>query len=286
MAIRILTDSTADFTQEEVRALGLTVIPLNVNFGPDEVYRDGLDLDLREFYERLEHAEKLPTTSQPSPELFLTAFEEAKEAGDQVVAVLLSGALSGTLQSARLAAEMSGYEDQIFLVDSMTVTLAEQLLVRRALTLRDQGFTAAEIAQTLDEEKTRIRLYAVVDTLKYLQKGGRLSTAVAVAGTLLGIKPVITVRDGKVGVVGKARGLPGAYVTIFKLISSEEGGIDILRPYLLGYTGHRKTVEPFYRYICDTLHLPKPPVSAIGTVIGVHAGPGACGIAYFAAEKD
>ena len=286
MAIRILTDSTADFTQEEIRELGLTVIPLNVNFGPDEVYRDGLDLDLREFYERLETSEKLPTTSQPSPELFLAAFEEAKEAGDQVVAVLLSAALSGTMQSAKLAAEMSGYEDQIFLVDSMTVTLAEQLLVRRALALRDQGLTAAEIARTLDEEKSRIRLYAVVDTLKYLQKGGRLSTAVAVAGTLLGIKPVITVRDGKVGVAGKARGLPGAYVTIFKLISAEEGGIDILRPYLLGYTGHRKTVEPFYRYICDTLHLPKPPVSAIGTVIGVHAGPGACGIAYFAAEKD
>ena len=286
MAIRILTDSTADFTQEEIRELGLTVIPLNVNFGPDEVYRDGLDLDLREFYERLETSEKLPTTSQPSPELFLAAFEEAKEAGDQVVAVLLSAALSGTMQSAKLAAEMSGYEDQIFLVDSMTVTLAEQLLVRRALALRDQGLTAAEIARTLDEEKSCIRLYAVVDTLKYLQKGGRLSTAVAVAGTLLGIKPVITVRDGKVGVAGKARGLPGAYVTIFKLISAEEGGIDILRPYLLGYTGHRKTVEPFYRYICDTLHLPKPPVSAIGTVIGVHAGPGACGIAYFAAEKD
>ena len=122
-----------------------------------------------------------------------------------MVAVLLSGALSGTLQSARLAAEMSGYEDQIFLVDSMTVTLAEQLLVRRAVALRDQGFTAAEIARTLDEEKKRIRLYAVVDTLKYLQKGGRLSAAVAVAGTLLGIKPVITVQDGKVGVVGKAR---------------------------------------------------------------------------------
>ena len=286
MAIRILTDSTADFTKEEARALGLTVIPLNVNFGPDEVYRDGEDLDLQEFYERLEHAEKLPTTSQPSPELFLAAFEEAKEAGEPVVAVLLSGALSGTLQSARLAAEMSGYEDQIFLVDSMTVTLAEQLLVRRAVALRDQGFTAAEIARTLDEEKKRIRLYAVVDTLKYLQKGGRLSAAVAVAGTLLGIKPVITVQDGKVGVVGKARGLPGAYVTIFKLISAEEGGIDILRPYLLGYTGHRRTVEPFYRYICDNLHLPKPPVSAIGPVIGVHAGPGACGIAYFAAEKE
>lgn len=286
MAIRILTDSTADFTPEEARELGLVVIPLNVNFGPDEVYRDGIDLDLREFYDRLEHAEKLPTTSQPSPELFLTAFEEAKEAGDQVVAVLLSGALSGTLQSAQLAADMSDYADEIFLVDSMSVTLGEQLLVRRALELRDQGYTAAEIAHTLDEEKSRIRLYAVVDTLKYLQKGGRLSTAVAFAGTLLGIKPVITVQNGKVGVAGKARGLPGAYVTIFKLISAEQGGLDILRPYLLGYTGHRRTVEPFSRYICETLHLPKPPIFPIGTVIGVHAGPGACGIAYFAAEKE
>ena len=286
MAVRILTDSTADFTREELISLGVTAIPLNVNFGPDEVYRDGLDLDPKVFYERLATAEKLPTTSQPSPELFLTAFEEAKEAGDDLVAVLLSSALSGTFQSAQLAREMSGYAEHIFLVDSCTVTLGEQLLVRRALTFREEGLSAAEIAQRLEEEKGQVRLYAVVDTLKYLQKGGRLPKAAAVAGTLLGIKPVITVRDGKVGLAGKARGLAGAYVTIFKLISAEQGGLDILRPYLLGYTGHRRTVEPFRKYIAETLHLPEPPVSAIGTVIGVHAGPGACGIAYFAAQDE
>ncbi len=286
MAVRIITDSTADFSAQEARALGVSVVPLNVNFGPDEVYRDGVDLDPQEFYTRLAAAEKLPTTSQPSPELFLSIFEEAKEAGDEVVAVLLSGPLSGTVQSAGLARGLCGYEEHIFVVDSLTATLGLKLLVQRALALRDEGRTGAEIAAQLDEEKHRIRLYAVVDTLKYLQKGGRLSAAVAVAGTLLGIKPVITIQDGKVGVAGKARGLPGAYVTIFKLITGEEGGIDILKPYLLGYTGHRRTVEPFYRYITETLHLPEPPVSPIGTVIGTHAGPGACGIAYFAAEKE
>lgn len=283
--VRILTDSSADFSAEEQARLELVSVPLQVNFGPEEVYRDGVDLAGDIFYEKLAAAKQLPTTSQPAPEAFLQEFESAKEAGDQVVAVLISSKLSGTLQSARLAAQLSGWEDHIFLVDSLSVTMGLHLLVRRALALRADGYSAAQIADLVEHERADLRLYAVVDTLTYLQKGGRLPRATAVAGTLLGIKPVITVQDGKLAVAGKARGLAGAYVHIFKLISGEKGGLDILRPYVLGYTGHADTVRPFYRYICEQLHLPKPPVVPIGAAIGTHAGPGACGIAYFAAAE-
>lgn len=283
MAVRILTDSTADFSAREAKALELTVIPLNVNFGPDEIYRDGVDLSPQQFYRKLGEASTLPTTSQPSPELFAAAFAQARAAGDQVVAVLLSGALSGTMQSARLGAQLAGYEDGVFLIDSRTVTLGEKLLVEQAVRMRDCGMQAEEIAQELNRLRDQVRIYAVVDTLKYLHKGGRLSGAAAVAGSLMGIKPVITVQGGKVGLAGKARGLAGAYVTIFKLISAGSGGLDTRYPFMLGYTGQRQAIEPFYRYVTEKMHLPEPPVSMIGSVIGTHAGPGACGIAFFAA---
>lgn len=283
--IRILTDSTADFSAAQQQELGVHVVPLNVNFGPDEVYRDGIDLDAEEFYERLSQADHLPTTSQPSPDAFLQEFEAARDAGDDVVAILLSSKLSGTVQSAELARGLcEGWGDHIYIVDSLTATLALQLLCRHALELRAAGSTAADIATAVEEDRHFVRLYAVVDTLKYLQKGGRLPKAAAVAGTLLGIKPVVTVREGKIAVAGKARGLAGAYVNIFKLITDEAGGMDSSRPAMLGYTGHANTVKPFQKYIGDQLHLPAPLVSPIGTVIGTHAGPGACGIAYCAAQ--
>ena len=180
--VRILTDSTADLTHEDAAALGVTVVPLTLNFG-DEHYLDGVDLTPEEFFERLETAEKLPTTSQPTPESFLTAFEAARDAGDELVCVLLSSTLSGTFQSATIAKEEAGY-DGIYLVDSKNVTLATQLLVRRAVDLAASGKSGAEIAADLESARERLHLIALVDTLKYLHKGGRLSGAAAIAGGL------------------------------------------------------------------------------------------------------
>ncbi len=281
--IRILTDSTADFPPEEARALGVRVVPLTVNFG-DEHYRDGVDIVPEEFYEKLAAAPKLPTTSQPSPELFLAEFADAKAAGDEVVCVLISSALSGTFQSAQIAREETGYEP-IYLVDSKQATLGEQVLVRRAVQRMRQGFTAAEIAADLEECRDRVHLFALVDTLKYLHKGGRLPAAVAIAGGLLGIKPVIGVLDGKVVMADKARGLPGAYVAIFKQIG-KVGGIDEDWPVLVGYTGKKAGAEPFMRYVTQNLHLQKPALCPIGPVIGVHAGPGAAGVAFIAKAPE
>ena len=276
--VRIITDSTADFIKEESDALGIYVVPLTVNFG-EEHYEDGIDLPIETFYDMLQAAEKLPTTSQPSPEKFLAQFNEARLAGDSVVCITLSSHISGTYQSANIAKEVADY-DQIYLVDSLTATLDLQLLVRRAAELRDGGMPAEAIANVINEVRHNINVYAVVDDLKYLRKGGRLSGAAAVAGGLLGIKPVVEVAGGKVGVAGKARGLPGAYVTIFKLIDAN-GGIDENFPVSIGYTGKRHGLEPFKHYVTQKLHLQTPLISPIGTVIGTHGGPGACGIAYF-----
>ena len=277
--IRILTDSTADFPASEAAALGLRVVPLQVNFG-DEHYRDGIDLTPEAFFEMLEQASKLPTTSQPSPELFLNEFEDAKAAGDEVICVLLAGFLSGTVQSAQIAKAEAEY-DGIYIVDSKTATLAEQLLVRRAIQRVQQGFTAPEIVADLEQARENLHLFALVDTLKYLPKGGRLPTAAAIAGGLLGIKPVIGLQNEKLGMADKARGLPGAYVAIFKQID-KVGGIDEEWPICVGYTGKKQGVEPFMRYVTNNLHLQKPLLFPIGPVIGTHSGPGACGIAFFA----
>ncbi|MDD3428742.1 MAG: DegV family protein [Oscillospiraceae bacterium] len=282
MAIRILTDSTADLTAQQAADLNVEVIPLKVMFGTQE-FLDGVTISVEEFYEKMVSSAKLPTTSQPSPAQFLAHFEAAQEAQDEVIVLTISSAISGTYQSANIAKETCGYE-KIYLIDTATATLGAQLLVLLAVKLRQQGLSAQEIALELETQKYNICLLAFVDDLKYLKRGGRLSGAGAVAGTLLGIKPIVEVAEGKVVVAGKARGLPGAYVNIFKLMETR-GGVDEAYPVCVGYTGERQSVEPFYRYITNNLKLSKPYISPIGSVIGVHAGPGAGGIAFFKKNK-
>lgn len=279
--IRILTDSTADISIAEAHELGVSVVPLQVNFGDDH-FQDGVDLSMERFYDMLAAAEKLPTTSQPSPDLFLAKFNEAKAAGDTLICLLLSAALSGTCQSAEIAKEEAEY-DNIYIIDSKSASLGLDLMVRRALHDIQIGMCAAEIVTDLEAAREQLRLFAVPDTLKYLQKGGRLSAATAFAGGLLGIKPVLAVVDGKLAMADKARGLPGAYVAIFKQID-KVGGIDENWPVNIGYTGKRHGVEPFAHYVTNNLHLQQPHVAPIGTVIGTHAGPGACAIAFFSKE--
>lgn len=282
--IRILTDSASDILPAEAEQLGVTVVPLNVTFEDGTVIRDGLDLPAEEYYGRLARCGKLPTTSQPSPELFEEAYRAAADADEPVVGIFLSSQLSGTFQCAKLAAEMAEAE-QVFLVDSETVCLAEALLVRLAVRLRDEGKTAEAIAAELERAKKHLHLVAVIDDLKYLRKGGRLPAAVAIAGGMLGIKPLITIRDGKVAMAGKARGLPGAYVALFKQID-ELGGIDPALGTHAAYTVSAREVEPIQSYLTRNLHQPPAAVGRIGCVIGTHAGPGAFGFAFFDALPD
>ncbi len=277
--IRILTDSASDILPAEAEQLGVTVIPLNVTLEDGTVLRDGVDMTPSAYYEILAGCRKLPTTSQPSPELFENFFLEAAAAGDEVIGIFLSHALSGTYQCAKLAADMANVDNVLF-VDSGHVCLSEALLVRLAVQLRDSGKTAGQIAAILEHAKEHLHLVAAIDDLKYLRKGGRLPAAVAVAGGMLGIKPLITIQDGKVAMAGKARGLPGAYVALFKKVE-EMGGITPAFPALAGYTVSPREVTPIQTYLRDNLQQEDLLVRQIGCVIGTHAGPGAFGIAFF-----
>ena len=277
--IRILTDSASDILPAEAEQLGVTVIPLNVTLEDGTVLRDGVDMTPSAYYEILAGCRKLPTTSQPSPELFENFFLEAAAAGDEVIGIFLSHALSGTYQCAKLAADMANVDNVLF-VDSGHVCLSEALLVRLAVQLRDSGKTAGQIAAILEHAKEHLHLVAAIDDLKYLRKGGRLPAAVAVAGGMLGIKPLITIQDGRVAMAGKARGLPGAYVALFKKVE-EMGGITPAFPALAGYTVSPREVAPIQTYLRDNLQQEDLLVRQIGCVIGTHAGPGAFGIAFF-----
>ena len=281
MAVQFIIDSASDILPEEARDLGLIHLPLTVLFG-EETYRDAVDLTHEGFYEKLVENDVLPTTSQIPPGDFAAAYEKVVEAGDEAVVITLSGKLSGTHQSAVIAAE--GYEDRIFVVDSENVTIGERILVQLGLVLRNQGLSAREIAARLDEEKKNIRLLALLDTLEYLKKGGRISAATAFAGGLLSIKPVIAVEDGLVAMKGKARGSKQGNNLLRQLVE-ECGGIDFQKPFALAYSGLSDKL--LQKYIDDSGELWQGmaeflPISTVGCTIGTHAGPGAVAVAFFA----
>ena len=280
--IRILTDSACDILPAEAQQLGVTVIPLNVTLEDGTVLRDGIDMTPSEYYTHLAACRKLPTTSQPSPEQFERLYLDATAAGDEVLGIFLSDALSGTGQCAKIAADLANVDNVVF-VNTENVCLGQSLLVRLAVQLRDAGKTITQIAADLEKAKQHLHLVAAVDDLKYLRKGGRLSAAAAVAGGMLGIKPILAVIEGKVALAGKARGLPGVYVALFKKID-EMGGIHPDYTPLLGYTVNPRELQPLLTYLQDNLHLDAPLVRQIGCVIGTHTGPGAFGIAMFDKE--
>lgn len=280
MALRIITDSSSDLMPAAAAAMGVSVIPLAVQLG-GEAYWDGQTIDRGTFYAALKSSSQLPTTSQPTPDAFLQQFQQAKDAGDQVVAVLLSSALSGTVQSAMIAKELCQY-DSIYIVDSRSATAGMQLLLQQACLMRDSGRSAPEIAAALDELKQRIRIFAVVDTLEYLRRGGRLSDLAANIGTVTRLKPTITVRDGAVAVVGKSFGSAAAMKHLLKLL--REHPADERYPVHLVFTDDAAATEPLAARLAELGWLPGQPLySGVGPAIGTHVGPGAFGAAYIEA---
>ena len=277
--VKIITDSTADFTAAEAAELGIDIVHLRTRFG-DEEYIDGVDITPHQFYEKLVESDVLPTTSQPSPAEFEAAFASALEEAGEVVAITISSALSGTYQSAVIAAEAFG--DRVRVVDSLSASIGEQVIVRRAAQLAAEGLSAAELAGRIEAERGDVCVLALLDTLEYLKRGGRISAAAAFAGGVLAIKPVITLRDGAVVMAGKARGSKngGNLLNQFAV----KRGIDFSRPYLLGYTGLSDAL--LMKYAADSGELWRAyaeelPVTAIGSVIGTHGGPGAIAVAFF-----
>ena len=277
MKTRIIVDSTADLMPEYKSRV--SVVPLTVHFGEEE-YIDGVTIDHKTFYEKLIESDVLPSTSQATPDAFMKEFNKAKEAGEAAVVITLASKFSGTYQSAMIAA--AEYED-IYVVDSSSAAMGSGILVELAFRMLDEGKNAEQIAKALEEERKKIVIVALVDTLEYLKKGGRISKAVAFAGGMLNIKPVLSVIDGEINMLGKARGSKMGNNLLVQEID-KAGGIDFSKPVLLGYSGISDAL--LKKYIEDSRHiwegnLNEVRYTTVGSVIGTHAGPGAYAAAFF-----
>lgn len=281
MAIKLIVDSACDINQKEADNLGIILLPIEVRFD-QEIYLDGVDITPIKFYEKLVESDQLPTTSQINPYRFEQVYEQVIKSGDQAIVITLSSKLSGTYNNAKLAAEK--YNDNIYVVDSLNACVGERLLIQYALKLiKEDKLDIEQIVDILNNKKTKINVLAMLDTLLYLKKGGRISAFVAFSGELLSIKPVIGVIDGEVKLVGKARGSKNGNNLLCKLVS-EKGGIDFSMPYGVVYSGFSDATLKKYVKDSEYLwqgHTDELPIYIIGCTIGTHVGPGTIGVAFF-----
>lgn len=276
--VRIIIESSADIKPELLEKVEM--LPMTITFG-EESFLDRIEITHKQFYEKLVESDTLPTTSQIMPFDFAEAFKKAHKAGESVVVITLSSKLSGTYQSACIAA--SETDAEVYVVDSLSVAIGSGILAQYAVTLKEEGKSAKEIADALERIKGRVRVIAMVNTLEYLKKGGRISSAVAFAGELMSIKPVVAVDDGEVQMRGKARGSRQANNLLVKEIEAS-GGVDFSMPVLLGYTG--LSDDLLKKYIEDSSALWKESKEelsyvCIGSIVGTHVGPGAVAVAFF-----
>ena len=273
MAIRFLTDSTADILPQEAAQRDIDVVPLKVLFG-ETAYRDGIDLDHPTFYQMLSQSKALPTTSQPTPDDFLPYFERARDQGDHLICALLSSQLSGTVQSAQIAREMCGYE-HIYIIDSTLAIVALRAILDLGEQLRSQGMSAPDIAAQIEAAKSRMRVFGIVDTLEYLHKGGRMSTSVAVVGSL---------KDGVLGLVGKGVGTKGSLAGMLKQVGDDIHP-DPRLPIYYGYSGDDTLCRQFVPLMEEKFGPHGQEIRSIGCVIGTHLGPNAAVVAYLEQDK-
>ena len=277
--IKIVVDSASDITQSEAESLGVSLISMRVRFGEEE-FSDGVDITHREFYEKLIESDALPQTSQINEFCWAERFDELLKDADEVLAITISSKLSGTYVSAAAAAKKFG--TRVRVVDSLSACIGERILCMYALRLiRDHGIDDAE--RLLNENKNKMQVLALLDTLHYLKMGGRISAATAFAGELLSIKPVVCIADGEVKLVGKALGSKRGNNLLAQLVE-KCGGINFDMPYALGFTGLDDKL--LVKYIGDSERLWKGrvdslPVFAIGSTIDTHVGPGAIAVAFF-----
>ena len=276
--VKIVIDSAADLAPEIKEKM--TVVPMTIRFGNEE-FIDGVTINGKQFYEKLIDGKVMPSTSQPTPDDFMRVMQQITDAGDEAVVITITHKMSGTYQSANIAA--AEFPGKVFVVDSQTVTIGEGSLAELALSLAESGMSASDIAERLCKDRENIEIIALLDTLEYLKRGGRISKTAAIAGGLLSIKPVISVFDGEINVLGKARGSKQGNNLLVQQIESN-GGIDFSKPLMLGYTGFSQA--RLQEYIDDSTALWKNGVSSlrcaqIGSTVGTHAGPGAIAAAFF-----
>ena len=278
MSVKIVIDSTTDLVPE---LLGkFEIVPLTVNFGEEE-FIDGVTITREEFYAKLIESDVIPTTSQATPEAFENVFRKITENGDEIVCITVASNLSGTYQSARIAAEE--FPGKVRVIDGKSVAIGTAILAEFALSLLEKGLSAEEIEKEIIKKREDIIIVALIDTLEYLKKGGRLSKTAAFAGSLLNIKPVVSVENGEINILGKARGSKQGNNFLLKEIE-KAGGVDFSMPVLLGYTGHDPYMLEKYKEDSRFLwegKLENLRETCIGSVIGTHVGPGAIAVAFF-----
>ena len=281
MAIKLVVDSASDITQIEAESLGITMIPMSITFQDGKEYFDGVTLLPYQFYPLLEQTNEIPKTSQITSIRFKEIFNKLTANGDQVIAIVMSSKLSSTYNSALLAA--SKFDGSVVVVDSLNASVGEKILCLYAIELIKQNKSLADIIEELNTLKHKVNFIAAVDTLKYLERGGRVSAAAAAIGTLLSIKPIIAVLEGKVEVIGKTVGSKKVAKILNKLIA-KSGTIDFTKPIIFVHSGLLK--DNINKYIKESMelwgeHLEQIPITILGNTIGTHVGPGAIGVTFF-----
>jgi len=276
MALRIVTDSTSDLPESLAQELNITVVPLKVLFG-EEMYRDGVDLSKSDFYKKMAEHKQLPTTAQINPGEFLEVFQNILAEQDEIIGIFISSKLSGTYSSAVVAREQLG-ETRIHLVDSESTTFGLALLVVLAARMARQNKTAEEIVACLEAAKKRVFFYGVVNTLENLRKGGRLSPTAALAGTLLGIKPIVTIKDGEVTVAAKARGQKKAFAWILEQIEKHSDLKD--KTVFIAHAAAHAEMQEFKKLVVAKFNPAEVIELEIGAVVGTHSGQGCIGIGF------
>ena len=275
--VRIVTDSTADLTKEQQQAAGITVVPLNVHFG-DQVFRDHMDLTPDEFFRRLKASTQLPRTSQPSVGVFEEAYRTLRESGDEIVSVHLSSKVSGTCNSAQMAAK--GVDEQaIEVVDSLSTSMALGFMALEGARLARAGRDRASIAERLRALVPKARVVCVVDTLTYLERGGRIEKARALLGSLLNVKPILQLKDGEVVPVGRARGRPQALNKLVELLE-RDGHVSQLA---IMHGAAQADAEQLRERVAASYPGLDILLTEIGAVLGTHTGPGVIGFTYLVA---
>ncbi len=278
MIIKIMVDSATDFTEQQAKDLGLLFMPISVMFDGEE-YLDGVNLFADDFYKKLENCSSMPQTSLINEYRWSEAFEESTKDGSALIVITISSKLSGTYQAAVDASKK--FDNKVFVIDSMNAACGEGILAKYAVLLRDKGKTAQEICDKLNEKKKDICVYAVIDTLKYLKKGGRISTATAIIGTTLSIKPIVGIIDGEVKMIGNAMGNKKGNLMLNDIVQNN-GGINFDMPWCYLWSGNDKSnIE---KYIKDSRYLVEEKeyaLSVLGSTIGTHVGSGAVGLAFF-----
>lgn len=274
--LRIITDNASDITVEQAKELDIDLVFLEITFEDGECPQRSTE-DFATFYRRLEKCDKLPVTSRPSPQAYLDIIQDAKEKDEEVLILTISGGLSGTVESAHEAKRMSGY-DRVCIVDTHQAIIAQRLLVEMAVRLRDEGYSAQEIARRIEHSRDKVVVCGVVDTLKYLRKGGRIPAGLAAIGSILNIKPVIVLEDTKLKTMGKARGYTQGVKMLYQRMKQDQ--CSKAYPVYFGYTTNRELGLSLLQKTKETFGLNCVKLNPVGGVIGTHCGTDCVAIAY------